>query len=427
MNCDTVTIIHINQQTILNKLNSISCKEKQDQEKSDVENSTKYQEIVKIKDDLYKQTQVLQESLQKTRHECSLKEAELYHKLRTEKNKTIQIQQTNNELLKSLEHQIEIKQQVINSTNTSLDDIKLQCKSLEKDHESAQSEMISLKSHIGSVNVKSSDTSSWVLASKDEVDHPIKEDKKELKPTVTLIGTSNTNGIDPTRFTRKVSLTKEVKYTIETAAEFICDLDCAPDILIFHVLSNDIMAKSTHTCFEEFTQLISTTQEKFPNCKLILSCATNRRDSDLFNLKVNCINAMIQEHYHNVENVHIANSNILSRNGIISQRFIKSDGRHLSEEGVKVLASNLRLVVEGILGLTNSDTKNNNVHKREGYQYNRRSDTDNSYYDEHRYYPKRNRYNHGSEERWGDNYNYRYKYSDNREWSEGNSLRQRRQ
>jgi hypothetical protein len=74
---------------------------------------------------------------------------------------------------------------------------------------------------------------------------------------------------------------------------------------------------------------------------------------------------MIQEHYHNVENVHIANSNILSRNGIISQRFIKSDGRHLSEEGVKVLASNLRLVVEGILGLTNSDTKNNNVHKRE--------------------------------------------------------------
>lgn len=185
------------------------------------------------------------------------------------------------------------------------------------------------------------------------------------------------------------------------------------------------MAKSTHTCFEEFTQLISTTQEKFPNCKLIFSCATNRRDSDLFNLKVNCINAMIQEHYHNVENVHIANSNILSRNGIISQRFIKSDGRHLSEEGVKVLASNLRLVVEGISGLTN--TKNNNVHKREGYQYNRRSDTDNSYYDEHRYYPKRNRYNHGSEERWGDNYNYRYKYSDNREWSEGNSLRQRRQ
>ena len=180
------TFIYINQQTILDKLNSISCIEKQDQEKSDVENSTKYQEIAKIKDDLCKQIQVLQESLQKARHECSLKESELDHKLRTEKNKTIQIQQTNNELLKSLEH------------------------------------------HIGSVNAKLS--YSWVLASKDGVDHPIKEDKKELKPTVTLIGTSNTNGIDPTRFTRKVSLTKEVKYTIETAAACICDLDCAPDI-----------------------------------------------------------------------------------------------------------------------------------------------------------------------------------------------------
>ena len=105
---------------------------------------------------------------------------------------------------------------MINSTNTSLGNIKLQCKALEKNLESAQSEIISMKSHIGSVNVKSSDTCSWVLASKDEIDHPIKEDKKELKHTVTLIGTSNTNGIDLTRFTRKVSLTKEVKYTVET-------------------------------------------------------------------------------------------------------------------------------------------------------------------------------------------------------------------
>ena len=173
-----------------------------------------------------------------------------------------------------------------------------------------------------------------------------------------------------------------------------------------------------------FCHLCEDRLPKFTESYFQVSCIF--KSHDLFNLKVNCINAMIQEHYHNVENVHIANSNILSRNSIISQRFIKSDGRHLSEEGVKVLASNLRLVVEGILELTNSDTKNNNVHKKEGYQYNR-SDTDNSYYDEHRYYPKRNRYNHGSEERWGDNYNYRYKYSDNREWSEGNSLHQRRQ
>jgi hypothetical protein len=59
-----------------------------------------------------------------------------------------------------------------------------------------------------------------------------------------------------------VSLTKEVKYTIETAAEFICDLDCAPDILIFHVLSNDIMADvSDDLTFTEpmcdFSEMIS--------------------------------------------------------------------------------------------------------------------------------------------------------------------------
>ena len=81
-----------------------------------------------------------------------------------------------------------------------------------------------MKSQIGSVNVKSS--YSMVFASKDGVDHPIKEDKKELKPTVTLIGTSNTNGIDPTRFTRKVSLTKD--HEIFTCLKYIIILGYTP-------------------------------------------------------------------------------------------------------------------------------------------------------------------------------------------------------
>ena len=189
--------------------------------------------MVKIKDTFLLKTQDLQESLRKERHEHSLKEADLDYKLKSEKTKLNQIQQTNNELRKLLEHQLEIKQQIINSTNTSLDHLQQQYSSLMLNLESAQNEIISLKSHIGSTTAKSSE--SWIMVKENGEDNQNKE-VMENTPTVTLVKTSNTNGIDPTRFTKKMSLTKETKYTMEAVTEFNNNLDCAPDIFIFHVL-----------------------------------------------------------------------------------------------------------------------------------------------------------------------------------------------
>jgi hypothetical protein len=67
-----------------------------------------------------------------------------------------------------------------------------------------------------------------------------------------------------------------------------CYTDNLPDDCYFCHLCEDRLPKFTESYFQ-------------------VSCIF--KSHDLFNLKVNCINAMIQEHYHNVENVHIANSN----------------------------------------------------------------------------------------------------------------------
>lgn len=81
-----------------------------------------------------------------TKRYC-MKEAELSYNLKAEQTKTHQFEQAQNEHIKSLQHDIEVKQQIINTTKSSLN-------SLKQDIERAQDEILSLKSHIGSLSSK---------------------------------------------------------------------------------------------------------------------------------------------------------------------------------------------------------------------------------------------------------------------------------
>ena len=150
----------------------------------------------------------------------------------------------------------------------------------------------------------------------------------------------------------QIEMKKETKYTISSAKHYIsADLkpEDATDIFIFHVLSNDIMTKATDVCFQELKDLVQVTVEKLPSCKIIISLATNRCDSEISNLKVNCINALIREQYYNKTTIHIADNDVLAVHGQVIPRFIGQDGRHLSNEGIKVIAANLRSAVENVL------------------------------------------------------------------------------
>jgi hypothetical protein len=113
----------------------------------------------------------------------------------------------------------------------------------------------------------------------------------------------------------QIEMKKETKYTISGAKHYIsADLKPgdATDIFIFHVLSNDIMTKITDVCFQELKDLVQVTVEKLPSCKIIISLATNICDSEISNLKVNCINALIREQYYNKTNIHIADNYVLA-------------------------------------------------------------------------------------------------------------------
>ena len=109
--------------------------------------SPKCNDFEKANTCLSREVQALRAYLQLPKHDFCLKETELNYNLKVEQTKTQQFEQALNKHIKSLQHDIEVKQQIINTTKSSLD-------SLKQDIERAQDEILSLKSHIGSLSSK---------------------------------------------------------------------------------------------------------------------------------------------------------------------------------------------------------------------------------------------------------------------------------
>ena len=91
-----------------------------------------------------------------------------------------------------------------------------------------------------------------------------------------------------------------------------------------------------------------------PKANIIVSLATNRCDDRKLNRKVNTVISLIQEYAEdNSEDSQfvLCDNNSLSTNSEIRSKCIHTDGYHLSEEGLKVPASNLRKSIDKVLDL----------------------------------------------------------------------------
>ena len=102
--------------------------------------------------------------------------------------------------------------------------------------------------------------------------------------------------------------------------------------------------------------LIKLTEEKMPSTKILISQATNRSDDQNLNLKVNTLNSLINElGNEDSSKFSICDSTSISLNGQVKDKFIRNDGYHLSVDGVKVLASNIRKSLERVLSIQSSN------------------------------------------------------------------------
>ncbi|CAC5395396.1 unnamed protein product [Mytilus coruscus] len=199
--------------------------------------------------------------------------------------------------------------------------------------------------------------------------------------------------IEPSKLSSKFTLRKILNaYTFEQTESQLRDVNKPPDVIAFHSLTNEMVENSTEHCVNKMRDIITSTLEKFPLCKIVLSAPTPRADSCSLNSEGQLISALLKNEYVNNEKVFFCDNSNLSFKGKAIQRFLSKDQFHLSSQGVNVLASNIRDAIDEALKLPkripaqqrNSDYRNyshTNTDYRDYYDYGK-SNTDYRNYDE---------------------------------------------
>ena len=195
-----------------------------------------------------------------------------------------------------------------------------------------------------------------------------KKDQKDVseveKKTIFVIGNSHMNKLDPERLSRSYNVEKVVAYTIKEAKEAIQKISKEPDCVVFHLITNDVKNCDADECVKRMNNLVEVSLKKFRNCKIIVSLAPNRKDSVLYNNKNDVVNSNLKALYQDNEAVYCCNNNNLSNVfGKIKDRFIGKDGIHLSEDGCKMLYSNIKFAIDNLFNVK-TNLRRYNVSRR---------------------------------------------------------------
>ena len=190
-----------------------------------------------------------------------------------------------------------------------------------------------------------------------EVRKPInKQDDMTLKekPVVVMYGDSNTYDIDPERLTGKCCISKETAYTIDEAKTLISENSdkVKPDLFLFHVGTNDLDKQSVENVHSNYKSMISLVQAKFVNTKIIISLPVPRNNQPFIQRKTQEFNQKLQNDFSENDNIYFSDlgDGRLSRGGECIPRFYKGQ-KHLSDQGVAILAGGLKRTIRGVLGV----------------------------------------------------------------------------
>ncbi|CAG2216894.1 unnamed protein product [Mytilus edulis] len=173
------------------------------------------------------------------------------------------------------------------------------------------------------------------------------------KPQVLLIGTSNTKGIQPEKFSSSYTLQKREAMTLADTEKTISQIKDPPNVLVLHSLTNDLK-ESAPVCVSHMKNLISHIHESMPSTSVVVSLATPRADNKKYQTNVELVNAMLKCEYMEDDTVTLCDNGNLSRLGKPVPKFLARDQYHLSKDGIAVLASNLRWTIDSLLDIKQS-------------------------------------------------------------------------
>lgn len=319
-----------------NKTEIISCIESKTCDKSPKQSSadsisTLKSELKLVRDENY--SLKVQISEEKKNH---LAGKEHYEKLLKHEH---EMHQTNQEQQKSIMKDVQKNQDYyidqLTQKNEEIDTLNQTARDLSIKLNISQDEIIQLKMSFASqINTE--------MKPRDDTTVTSQQGSRENKPSVLLIGTSNIGGIDAARITDVATVTKEIKYTMKQATDFLKDIMHPPTIIVVHILTNDLRGKNPNQTVDELFGLATKICSRWPLVKLIISATTPRMDSMDHSTNAQIINVLLKQKFTGVDNIYLVEHNNMLRYGNPNRDLLKDDKYHLTDKGIAILASNLK-------------------------------------------------------------------------------------
>ncbi|CAC5377213.1 unnamed protein product [Mytilus coruscus] len=196
---------------------------------------------------------------------------------------------------------------------------------------------------------------------RDFVDSHISRHKRPCD--VIMIHDSICHDIDMRRLINGSNMSgkKITAYTIQQAAEVINKIDRA-DTLILHVGVNDLKKHNVEESFPQYVSLVNSALSVTNN--LILSLMTPSA-ADFLNDKISTMNNLIASEFGKSVKIVLCLNNNFCRQGKILHQLYWNDTKLSRDQGVKVLASNLRRTIFSRDDSVN--TNNSQMPKRQSY------------------------------------------------------------
>ena len=256
---------------------------------------------------------------------------------------------TQSETILKLNQEIHKSTQSINEQSDKIITLENTHKSLQEQIEKKDQEIISLKIH--NSRDDSTDFQEVRSQSTHSKDNTQNGTHSQI-PQVTIIGTSNTRGINPDKLSSRFKTDKILAYTINDAETEVRHLPHIPEVLVFHSTTNDLKTSTPSDCVSKMEKLINLTTEMYPRTKVIISLPTPRSDNSTINHNAQITSVMLKEKFKDTPLISTFDNSNLAYKREPRMKFIdQNDGYHLSSNGTSLLASNIRAAIDKALEL----------------------------------------------------------------------------
>jgi hypothetical protein len=205
-------------------------------------------------------------------------------------------------------------------------------------------------SSVQSSSVQSSSVqSSSVQTCPQEKEHPGASSKDQIRKTVLLIGNSNTSRLNFNLV--GVNIIRQPAMTIKEAEQVIGDYQGRADIIILHLLTNDIgrgRELDAVKCRDDLIRLTNMAKKKAE--QVIVSLGIPRSDDYSKHEMIKFVSEQLNQVLRNRYGIVTCRHDNLYHYGKPIPSYLWGDGYHLSNLGKSVFSQNLASMIKKVLG-----------------------------------------------------------------------------